>query len=45
MANTTKPAASLASVGSGAAQNWMAQFEVRNAAVNNGSRDLGGVAA
>jgi aldehyde:ferredoxin oxidoreductase len=44
MANTTKPAASLASVGS-AAQNWMAQFEVRNAAVNNGSRDLGGVAA
>jgi hypothetical protein len=27
-----------------AAKNWMAQFEQQNAAANNGSRDLGGVA-
>ena len=34
----------MATVGRKAAYNWMAQFEQRNAAANNGSRDLGGVA-
>lgn len=42
MANETKAAPALASFN--AARNWMGQFEVQNAAVNNGSHDLGGVA-
>jgi hypothetical protein len=41
--NETKAAPALASTGR-VAKNWMAQFEQQNAAANNGSRDLGGVA-